>query len=147
MIRFLTIIFYGSLFWLGFDFLFESGLYYNYIKANHIDVFFNAFFVHSQNWWLWPAGISVFGYLFLTERLANTWKLVLFSLIFLAGVSPWYPPIGRTLGEKLFAKPHMGYRFGKIVIENVTLLYRADGTDYIRLPNGKVVKFPASSSI
>ncbi len=147
MIRLLTMLFYGTIFWLGSLFLFESGLYYNYIKANHIALFFNPFFAQTQIWWLWPVGIALFGYLFLSEHLGNRWKLALLLPVFLAAASPWYPPVGEKIGERLFAREGMHYRFGKIDIENVKLLYHTKKTDFVRLPDGKVAKYPVSNRV
>ena len=147
MTRILTILFFGTLFWFSFDFIFYSGLFVNYIEANGIPIFFNQFFSDSQLWWLWIVGIVLYGTLFMVRDKTKEKALFYLLSILLAGL-PWIPSFGQQIGMALFSEPHASYRFNKIVIEDATILYKSRGYDYVKV-KGKpmTLRYPQSRRI
>ena len=140
-----NIVFYGTIFWLAFTFLFYGGLYVNYIESNALSIFFNRFFMTAQIWWLWPIGLVVCGYLFVTES-EKKFKLFLFFLLTLLSFMTWIPSVGESVGEMLYMQKGLSYRIGNKTVESVTLVYSAGGCDYVKLSNGKVPPcFPTSA--
>ncbi len=131
--RIFSVLFFGTLFWLAFDFLFYAGLFVNYIEAHAIPIFFNQFFTDSQFWWLWPLGILLYGAVFMVEKKTKE-KLLFYFLSFCLAMMTWIPSLGNQIGYTLFAKPHVSYRFKQITIENATLLYHGRGYDYVVVP-------------
>ncbi len=144
MIRLVTMLLYGLLFWMAYDFIFYAGLMVNYIKAYKIPVFFNEFFIDSQPWWLWIAGVLLYGALFMVKNRKGQ-KGLLYLLSFFIAVLPWVPGYGEKIGRALFAKENMSYRFDHTEISGVTLLYSGRGFDYVLLKGRKsAVKYPSS---
>ncbi len=147
MVRILSILFFGTLFWLLFSFIFYSGLFVNYIEANGIKVFFNQFFVDSQIWWLWIVGIVLYGAVFMTENKTKE-KAVLYLLSFMIAALPWVPDFGQQIGMALFAKPHASYKFGKVLIKDATILYEGRRYDYVKIPGRQMtLRYPKSNRI
>ncbi|WP_456403385.1 hypothetical protein [Hydrogenimonas sp.] len=142
MIRLITLLLYGLLFWMAFDFIFYAGLMVNYIKAYNIPVFFNEFFVDSQQWWLWPIGILLYGTIFFVPG-KKSQKALFYLLSFLIAALPWIPDFGDQIGKALFAKERMSYTFDHTRVDNVLLLYAGRGYDYVLLKDRKrAVKYP-----
>ena len=145
MIKFVTMLLYGLLFWMAFVFIFYAGLMVNYIKAYNIPIFFNEFFVDNQQWWLWIAGVLLYGAAFMVKNRKRA-KSLFYLLSFLIAALTWIPDFGDRIGRALFAKENQSYRFDHTQVDSVTLLYSGRGYDYVLLPNGKrsAVKYPSS---
>ncbi len=145
MIRWITGALYGLFFWLVIDFLFYAGIYVHYMKAQAIPVFFNAFFIAHQVWWLWPAGVAVLGALFMWEN-----RLIKgFLLLMLVGVSAltWVPTLGERAGYTLFSKAPARYRFGEREVSGVRL-YSANGVDFVRLEKSPLLmRYPVGNRV
>ncbi|BBG66251.1 hypothetical protein NNO_1548 [Hydrogenimonas sp.] len=138
---------YGLLFWMAFDFIFYAGLMTNYIKAYNIPVFFNEFFTDSQKWWLWIAGVLLYGAVFMVKNRKGP-KALFYLLSFIISALPWIPDFGEQIGRALFAEESVSYRFDNVKIGNVTLLYSGRGYDYVLLKGKKsAVKYPSSYRI
>jgi hypothetical protein len=145
--RILSILFFGTLFWFSFDFIFYSGLFVNYIEANGIPVFFNQFFADSQLWWLWIIGIVLYGSVFMVRNKTKEKALFYLLSILLAGI-PWIPSFGEQIGTALFSKPHASYRLGKMVVEDATILYESRGYDYVKVPGKPMtLRYPQKNRI
>ena len=145
--RILSILFFGTLFWLAFVFLFYAGLFVNYIEANAIPIFFNQFFVDSQFWWLWPFGIFLYGAAFMIDKEVRE-KIAFFGISFLLAMIPWVPSVGEEIGKALFSRPHMSYRFDRVTVEDATLLYSGRGYDYVKVPGKKTtLRYPTSRRV
>ncbi|WP_457596023.1 hypothetical protein [Hydrogenimonas sp.] len=141
------IVFFGSLFWLAFVFLFYAGLFVNYIEHHGIPIFFNQFFVDSQFWWIWPAGILLFGFVFMMEG-RTALKVAVFSLSFLAALSTWVPSVGSAVGYGLFSKEGVDYRFNRVVVKGATLLYSGRGYDYVKVPGKEpTLRYPTANRV
>ncbi len=145
--RILTIIFFGTLFWLAFVFLFYAGLFVNYIEAHSIPIFYNEFFADSQFWWLWPLGIFLYGAVFLVEKKTKE-KIVFYLISFLIAFIPWIPSFGDQIGRALFSQEHIDYQFKSVVVKDATLLYTGRGYDYV-LVHGKTMtlRYPTRNRI
>ncbi len=144
MIRLITTLLYGLLFWMAYDFIFYAGLMVNYIKAYNIPLFFNEFFIDSQHWWLWIAGVLLYGGLFMVRN-KKVQKAFFYLLSFLIAALPWIPEFGEQIGRALFSKERMVYRFDHTEVKDVTLLYSGRGYDYVLLKGRKsAVKYPSS---
>jgi hypothetical protein len=144
MNRVITLLLFGLLFWIIFDFIFYSGLMVNYIERYDISIFFNEFFIESQFWWIWPIGILIYGLIFMLKN-SNLFKILfyIFSLI-LAGAT-WIPDYGDFIGRAIFAKENVSYQFKTFIISDATLLFSSRGLDYVLLPDKKrVIKYPSS---
>ncbi|WP_353662170.1 hypothetical protein [Hydrogenimonas sp. SS33] len=140
--RILSILFFGTLFWLAFVFIFYAGLFVNYIEHHGIPIFYNQFFADSQAWWLWPFGILLFGAVFMTEGKKRE-KIAFSLLTLLLAVIPWIPSFGEEIGRALFSQPHMDYRFNRVVIKDATILYSGRGYDYVIVPGRKMtLRYP-----
>ena len=135
--KIVNMLFYGTIFWLAFTFLFYGGLYVNYIQHYGVSIFFNRFFMTAQIWWLWPVGILVCGYLFVAE-IGKTIKLLLFMIFVAAMAVTWVPAFGKEAGERLFMKRNLSYRIAGKEIQGATLLYHTKACDFVMLPNAKV---------
>ncbi|WP_300361353.1 hypothetical protein [Hydrogenimonas sp.] len=147
MVRLFTIIFFGLLFWLAFDFLFYAGLFVNYIEAHTIPVFYNEFFSDSQFWWLWPLGILLYGTVFLVENKTKE-KVAFYILSFLIAFIPWIPSFGEQIGRALFSKEHVDYQFRNVVIKDATILYTGRGYDYVIVPGKKItLRYPVTRRV
>jgi hypothetical protein len=145
--RILSIIFFGTLFWLAFVFLFYAGLFVNYIEAHSIPIFYNQFFADSQFWWLWPFGIFLYGSVFMIDRNVRE-KIAFFALTFLLAMIPWVPSFGEQIGRALFSKEHVDYRFKRIVVKDATLLFSSRGYDYVVVPGKKMtLRYPTANRI
>ncbi len=147
MERIFTIVFFGTLFWLAFLFIFYAGLFVNYIEVHSIPIFYNEFFADSQFWWLWPLGIFLYGSVFLIEGRTKE-KIAFYIFSFMIASIPWIPTFGDRIGRALFAKEHMDYRFKKIVVHDATILYSGRGYDYVRVPGRKMtLRYPISKRV
>ncbi|WP_456381575.1 hypothetical protein [Hydrogenimonas sp.] len=146
-VRVLTILFFGTLFWLAFNFLFYAGLFVNYIEAHTIPIFYNEFFADSQYWWLWPIGIFIYGTLFILEDRTREKSAVFIATLLVASI-PWVPTLGERIGKALFADGKMVYRFGKITIDDATLLYSGRGYDYVQIPGRQMtLRYPVARRV
>ncbi len=144
MIRLITMLLYGLLFWMVYDFIFYAGLMVNYIKAYNIPIFFNEFFVDTQPWWLWIAGVLLYGAVFMLKNQKGQ-KALFYLLSLLIAALPWVPGYGEKIGRALFAKEPVHYRFDHTEVRDVTLLYSGRGYDYVLLKDRKsAVKYPSS---
>ncbi len=145
MIKFVTMLLYGLLFWMAFVFIFYAGLMVNYIKAYNIPIFFNEFFVDNQQWWLWIAGVLLYGAVFMVKNKKRD-KSLFYLLSFLIAALTWIPDFGDQIGKALFAKENQSYRFDHTQVDSVTLLYSGRGYDYVLLPNRResAMKYPSS---
>jgi len=145
MIKFATMLLYGLLFWMAFVFIFYAGLMVNYIKAYKIPIFFNEFFVDNQFWWLWIAGVLLYGAVFMVKNRKRD-KSIFYLLSFLIAALTWIPDFGDQIGKALFAKENQSYRFDSREVDSVTLLYSGRGYDYVLLPDrkGSATKYPSS---
>ena len=145
MIRWITGALYGLFFWLAADFLFYSGIYVHYIKANHIPVFFNPFFVDHQLWWLWVVGTAVLGAVFMWENRAVKGALLL-TVLLLSAVT-WVPSWGEAAGYAFFAREGVLYRFGEREVSGVRL-FSADGIDYVRVAGkSRLMRYPVANRV
>ncbi|WP_456450132.1 hypothetical protein [Hydrogenimonas sp.] len=142
-----SILFFGTLFWLAFVFLFYAGLFVNYIERHAIPIFFNQFFADSQFWWLWPFGIFLYGAVFMVEGKTKE-KVAFFAVTFLLAMIPWVPGFGEQIGKALFAKEHVDYRFKRVTVQDATLLFSSRGYDYV-LVKGKniTLRYPTANRI
>ncbi len=147
MIRFITIILYGLLFWMALDFIFYAGLIVNYIKAYKIPIFFNEFFVDTQHWWLWIAGIFLYGTIFMVKNKKRQ-KAFFYLVSLCIAILPWIPTFGKNIGKAMFAKEGISYKFDHTQIKDATLLFSSRGYDYVLLPGrDRAVKYPSSNRI
>ncbi|WP_201352794.1 hypothetical protein [Hydrogenimonas urashimensis] len=147
MVRIFTILFFGTLFWLAFDFLFYAGLFVNYIEAHSIPIFYNEFFTDSQFWWLWIPGIFLYGTVFLVEKKTKE-KVAFYLLSFLIAFIPWIPSFGEQIGRALFSKGSMDYQFKKILVKDATILYSGRGYDYVIVPGRKItLRYPVKRRV
>ncbi len=145
--KILSILFFGTLFWLAFVFLFYAGLFVNYIEHHGIPIFYNQFFADSQAWWLWPFGIVIFGTLFMLEGKIKE-KVAFFLVALLLAALSWFPSLGESIGRTLFAKPHVSYRFNHVVVRDATVLYSGRGYDYVVVPGKKMtLRYPTNKRI
>jgi len=146
MSKFITLLLFGLLFWITFDFIFYAGLMINYIEKYSISIYFNEFFIKSQIWWLWPVGILLYGIVFMVN--SNISKILFYTLSFgLAGLT-WVPEYGDFMGKTLFTKENVSYQFKSFTIKNARLMFSSRGFDYVLLPNKKrVIKYPSSYRI
>ncbi|SFP03057.1 hypothetical protein [Hydrogenimonas thermophila] len=147
MSKIITLLLFGLLFWLVFDFIFYAGLMVNYIEKYDIPIYFNQFFIESQLWWLWPIGILLYGAVFMVRN-SNISKIIFYILSFgLAGLT-WIPEYGDLIGKALFAKENVSYQFKTFTIKSSTLMFSSRGLDYVLLPGKKrVIKYPSSYRI
>ncbi len=143
MIKLITMLLYGLLFWMAFVFIFYAGLMVNYIKAYNIPIFFNEFFIDNQQWWLWIAGVLLYGAVFMVKN-KKSQKGLFYLLSFLIAALPWIPDFGDQIGKALFAKENLSYRFDNTQVNSVTLLYSGRGYDYVLLKDRRSVKYPTS---
>jgi len=144
MSKIITLLLFGLLFWIVFDFIFYAGLMVNYIEKYSIPIFFNEFFIESQFWWLWPIGILLYGAVFMVSN-SNVSKILFYMLSFgLAGLT-WIPGYGDLIGKALFAQEHVSYQFKTFTIDDSMLMFSSRGLDYVLLPGKKrVIKYPSS---
>ncbi|MCF6201659.1 MAG: hypothetical protein L3J42_06015 [Hydrogenimonas sp.] len=144
MIRVATMLLFGLLFWMAFDFIFYAGLMVNYIKAYNIPIFFNEFFIDSQIWWVWIPAVLLYGAVFMVKN-RKTKKAIFYLLSVAIASLTWIPNFGEEIGRALFAKENMSYQFNHTKIDGVTLLYSGRGYDYVLLKNRKIaVKYHTS---
>ncbi len=144
MTRVVTMLLFGLLFWMAFDFIFYAGLMVNYIKTYNIAIFFNEFFVDNQLWWLWIPGTLLYGAVFMVKNI-KTKKAFFYLLSLTIAALPWIPDFGEQIGKALFSKNGVNYSFDHTKVENVTLLYSGRGYDYILLNKRRgAVKYPTS---
>jgi len=143
MSKIITLLLFGFLFWIIFDFIFYAGLMVNYIEKFGIPIFFNEFFIESQFWWVWPIGISLYGIVFMIKN-GNILKILFYALSFgLAGLT-WIPEYGDIIGKTLFVKENVSYQFKTFTIKSSTLMFSSRGLDYVLLPGKKrVIKYPS----
>jgi hypothetical protein len=147
MVRLFTILFFGLLFWLAFDFLFYAGLFVNYIEAHSIPIFYNEFFTDSQFWWLWPLGIFLYGSVFMVEKKTKE-KAAFYILSFLIAFIPWIPSFGEQIGRALFSTEHVDYQFRHVLVKDATILYTGRGYDYVIVPGKKVtLRYPVKNRV
>jgi len=144
MSKIITLLLFGLLFWIVFDFIFYAGLMINYIERYSISVYFNEFFIESQFWWLWPISILLYGAVFMVRN-GNISKILFYILsLGLAGLT-WIPMYGDLIGKALFAKENVSYQFKTFTIKNAKLMFSSRGFDYVLLPGKKrVIKYPSS---
>ncbi|WP_286336704.1 hypothetical protein [Hydrogenimonas cancrithermarum] len=147
MNRLLTIFFFGTLFWMAFDFIFYAGLMVNYIEAHGIPIFFNEFFTDTQYWWLWIIGISLYGTIFLVKNKTRE-KILFFLLSCMLAAIPWIPDFGEQIGRAIFSKENVAYRFDNVLVKNATLLYSGRGYDYVVIPgNDRTLRYLSSKRV
>jgi len=144
MSKVITLLLFGFLFWIVFDFIFYAGLMINYIEKYGIPLFFNEFFIKSQFWLVWPVGMLLYGAVFMVSN-SNISKILFYILSFgLAGLT-WIPEYGDLIGKALFAKENVSYQFKTFTIKDSTLMFSSRGLDYVLLPGKKrVIKYPSS---
>lgn len=144
MSKIFTLLLFGLLFWVVFDFIFYAGLMVNYIKKYDIPIYFNEFFIESQLWWLWPIGIFIYGVVFMFIN-NNIFKTIFYLISFTIATITWVPEYGNLIGKTLFAKESASYEFKSFTITNSTLMFSSRGFDYVLLPSKKrVIKYPSS---
>jgi len=134
----------GIIFVLVLDFLLFVGLKINYFDHYGIQEYFNTIFADNQSLLLLIVAGFLFGYAMLYLRGSVIFDRIYLVLILLFA-STFYPPIGRAVGEMLFAQKSQKLQ---VYDTNITadILYRGREAFYIKKSDqAKVVAIPENA--
>ncbi len=136
VLKFFNALLFGALFVMVPDFLLFTGLQRNYFDRYGIDIYFNTLFVDNQIWPLFLLLAIATGYamLYLRKNRLYDW---LYTGVVLLSLTTLYPPVGKTVGERLFMQKGVEAEVAgeKMIVD---ILYRGRGRIYLKKPQAEV---------
>jgi len=103
MSKFFQAFLMGMLFTFILDFFIFLGIKQNYIDFYEIDLYYNILFADNQNIYLYLALTLITGFIIIYTT-SNKFTLLITGTLLTLAFSTLIPPIGHSLGAKLFMK-------------------------------------------